>query len=96
MLVLSYIAYRNFRYEWPYYNDTLTKFYCCLTGVFLWGNINLLIIKIIETSDYSGGFQLYFLGLPLLVALIIFEPDERVQLLLKNINNFDSGEDIAL
>ena len=50
MLVLSYIAYRNFRYEWPYYNDTLTKFYCCLTGVFLWGNINLLIIKFIETS----------------------------------------------
>ena len=39
---------------------------------------------------------MYFLGLPLIVGLIIFDKDERVKLLLKNINNFQKGEEVAL
>lgn len=96
LLVLSFVSFRNYRYEWPFFNDGVTKFYCCLTGVFVWGNVNLLINKILENTNYSGGFQLYFLGMPLLIGLIVFEPDERQKLLLKNLNNFDNGDDVAL
>jgi hypothetical protein len=56
LIVLSFTSYRIYRYNWPYFNDGITKFYCCLTGNFLWGNINLLIIKLLEGTDYSGGF----------------------------------------
>jgi hypothetical protein len=90
------IAYSNFRNNWPYFNDKMTKFYCVLTGIFLWANFNLLIAKILESTEFSGALQLYFLGLPLIIGLIIFSKDERVELLLKNINNFQKGEDVAL
>jgi hypothetical protein len=94
--ILSVIAYSNFRNNWPYFNDKMTKFYCVLTGIFLWANFNLLIAKILESTEFSGALQLYFLGLPLIIGLIIFSKDERIELLLKNINNFQRGEDVAL
>ena len=36
------------------------------------------------------------MGVPLIVGLIVFEPDSRKKLLLKNINNFENGNEIAI
>jgi hypothetical protein len=86
----------NYRRNWPYYNDNINKLHCLLTCIFLWSNLILLICKILEKTDFSGGLQLYFLGLPIIVALIYFEKDERNSILLVNISNFQRGEEIAL
>jgi hypothetical protein len=40
--------------------------------------------------------QIYLLGLPLVGLMIVFGKDERVELLNRNINNFQRGEDMAL
>lgn len=88
LLILSFAAYSNFRYHWPYYNDKMNKFFCALTGIFLWSNLVLFIAKILENTEFSGALELYFLGLPLIIGLIAFDKDERIKLLLKNINNF--------
>jgi hypothetical protein len=66
------------------------------TGLFLWGNFVLIIVKLLEHSDFNGGLQIYFLGLPLVGVMIVFGKDERIQLLNKNINNFQKGEEMAL
>jgi hypothetical protein len=96
LLIVSFTAYFNFRNNWPYYSDRMNKFFCVLTGTFLWANVALFIAKILEQTRFSGALQLYFLGLPLIIGLIIFDRDERVKLLLKNINNFQKGEEVAL
>jgi hypothetical protein len=88
LIVLSTIAYFNYRSNWPYFNDKMNIFFCGLTGLFLWGNLVLLLAKLLETTRFSGALQLYFLGLPLVIGLVIFDRDDRVQLLLTNINNF--------
>ena len=88
LIVLSTIAYFNYRSNWPYFNDKMNIFFCALTGLFLWGNLVLFLAKLLETTRFSGALQLYFLGLPLVIGLVIFDRDDRVQLLLTNINNF--------
>jgi hypothetical protein len=95
LIILSAIAYFNYRTNWPYYNDKMNVFFCALTGLFLWGNLVLCLAKLLETTQFSGALQLYFLGLPLVIGLVIFDRDDRVQLLLTNINNFQRGEDVA-
>ena len=48
-----------------------------LTCLFVWANFILFVCKVLEYSQFNGGLQLYYLGLPLIVALIIFEKDDR-------------------
>lgn len=67
-----------------------------MTGHFLWQNIILTLCKILEHTEFSGGLEIYFLGLPLIAGLIIFEKDSRLELLMKNINNFQTGEEVVL
>lgn len=95
LIIVSYIAYFNYRTNWPYFNDRMNVFFCALTGLFLWGNLVLFLAKLLETTDFSGALQLYFLGLPLVVGLVMFDRDDRVGLLLQNINNFQRGEEQA-
>ena len=73
----------------------MNVFFCALTALFLWGNLVLFLAKLLEKTDFSGALQLYFLGLPLVIGLVIFDRDDRVNLLLQNINNFQRGEDVA-
>jgi hypothetical protein len=88
LIIVSSIAYYNYRTNWPYFNDKMNVFFCALTALFLWGNLVLILAKLLENTNFSGALQLYFLGLPLVIGLVIFDRDDRVNLLLQNINNF--------
>jgi len=96
LLILSYIGYYNYAYNWPYYNDKMNKYFAVLNGVFFWNNLSLFIAKIFENTDFNGALQLYFLGLPLVIGAIIFKKDHRNAILLRNLNNFQKGEDALL
>lgn len=96
LLVLSYQAFANFRYSLPYYRDRMNKFFSTTTGIFLWINFCLLVAKILENTEFSGALQLMFLGIPLIIGVIVFGKDERSKLLMKNINNFTTGEELSL
>ena len=56
----------------------------------------LTLCKILERTDFNGALQVYFMGLPLVIGLIIFEKDTRKVLLLKKISNIETGEEVAL
>ena len=60
----------------------MNVFFCALTALFLWGNLVLILAKLLENTRFSGALQLYFLGLPLVIGLVIFDRDDRVNLLL--------------
>jgi hypothetical protein len=82
LIIVSFIAYYNYRFNWPYFNDRMNVFFCALTGLFLWANLVLFLAKLLENTDFSGALQLYFLGLPLVIGLVVFDRDDRVSLLL--------------
>lgn len=94
--IMSFIMYQGFRNNWPYYSDYMNKLQMVCTGIFVWGNTVLIIVKLLENTEFDGGLQIYFLGLPLVILMIMYSKDERVKLLNSNINNFQRGEDIAL
>ena len=94
--LMSLIMYKGFRDNWPYYSDFMNRLMSLVTGLFLWGNFVLIVVKLLEKSEFDGGIQIYFLGLPLVGLMIVYGKDERIQLLNKNINNFQKGEEMAL
>ena len=55
LLILSFTAYSNFRNDWPYFNDKMNKFFCVLTGIFLWANFCVFISKVLENTQFSGS-----------------------------------------
>jgi hypothetical protein len=85
---MSLIIYKGFRDNWPYYSDYMNRLMSLVTGLFLWGNFVLIIVKILEKTEFDGGLQIYFLGLPLVGLMIVYSKDERIELLNRNINNF--------
>jgi hypothetical protein len=94
--IMSLIIYKGYRDNWPYYSDYMNRLMSLVTGLFLWGNFVLIIVKILDGTQFDGGLQIYLLGLPLVGLMIVFGKDERVELLNRNINNFQRGEDMAL
>ena len=82
LIIVSFIAYFNYRTNWPYFNDKMNVFFCALTTLFLWANVVLFLAKLLQNTDFSGALQLYFLGLPLVIGLVVFDRDDRVSLLL--------------
>ena len=82
LIIVSFIAYFNYRTNLPYFNDKMNFFFCALTALFLWANVVLFLAKLLQNTDFSGALQLYFLGLPLVIGLVVFDRDDRVSLLL--------------
>ena len=96
MNVTSFCSFWNYRIKWPFYKDYMTLYVSCLTGIFFWGNLTLIFGKILENTHFEGILEIYFLGLPIILFLIIFAPDERINLVHKNINNIQNGEEMSL
>ena len=67
-----------------------------MTGIFLWTTFCQIIIKTLERTSFDGGLQIYLLGIPLVIAIIVSSPDKKMQVLTTNINNFHKGEEVAL
>lgn len=76
--ILSVIAFIKFFVESPYHNERLTVVINIETAIFAWANIVLLISKVLEFTSFNGGLQLFLLGIPLSIALLIFNKDDRV------------------
>jgi len=96
LLTFSTITYYKYRYNWPYYSPTISMVVNILSGLFVWTNLVLLIAKVLEDSEFKGALQIFFLGIPMIFLLILTHKDERVALLMKNINNFQKGEEVAI
>lgn len=55
LIIVSFIAYFNYRSNWPYFNDRMNVFFCALCGLFLWANLVLFLAKMLENTDFSGA-----------------------------------------
>jgi len=55
LVVVSAIAYFNYHTNLPYYNDRMNTFFLALTALFLWGNLVLILAKLLEHTNFSGA-----------------------------------------
>jgi hypothetical protein len=91
---LSLITFYKYYYTWPYHNETITTLFSVASGIVAWANISLIIAKLLEHTKYNGGIQLFFLGIPLVISIIVFTKDERIEMLMKNVANFNKSADV--
>lgn len=94
--VTSIIVYQSYRYGWVFYSDHVNKVFSVTMGLMVWGNFVLIIVEWLQNSSFSGGLQIYLLGLPIVGVMIWYTADERIPLLNKNLENFTRGEDVAI
>ena len=84
-----YIKQRNDR---PYYNDMVNVVADINNGIFLWSTAMLVVVMVAEDKKFEGGLQVYLMGLPLVILLMLTKGDPRRELMLKNIDDYDSGD----
>jgi hypothetical protein len=94
LFVLAAFMLHSYYDERPYYNDKVMKVYLVSTAIFLWSCTALLIAKILQSTSYDGSIPLFFLGLPIVIAIILSNYDEKLTILLTNINKFHKGETV--
>jgi hypothetical protein len=94
LFVLAAFMLHSYYDERPYYNDKVMKVYLVCNGIFLWSSTALLIAKILQSTSYDGSIPLFFLGLPIVMSIILSNYDEKLTILLTNINKFHKGETV--
>ena len=66
----------------PYHHRSTQIIYEIFSGVFMWSNIVLLLTHLLSGTRFNAGLQIYVLGIPLIIALIVTRKDHRLRLLL--------------
>ncbi len=91
---LSSFMFISYYDERPYYSDKIMKVYLVCTGLYLWTITSLLLGKILEYSFFNGSLPMFFLGTPIIIAIILTNYDNKLTILLTNINKFQKGEKV--
>ncbi len=89
----SYIFYKFF-FNFPYHDETVAKLWGILSALNLWTAFMLVIAKICENYIFDGAVIAWFIGIPLIVYLLLVIKDQRLDLLLINVNKFQSGTEV--
>ncbi len=56
----------------------------------------LITHQILQSTNFNGCLELYFIGIPIIVAIIFTQKDDKLSILLTNINKFVKGEQVHL
>ena len=88
LTALSSAIFLRYYLSKPYHNDKINIIYSICTLIFWWANSCLFISQVLSETTFNGGLELFFLGIPLVVSLIIYARDKRVELLMINASNF--------
>jgi hypothetical protein len=50
----------------------------------------------LSNSNFNGCLELFFIGTPIIVAIILTQKNDKLGILLTNINKFQKGEQVQL
>jgi len=89
----GFIFYKFF-FNFPYHDEVVAKLWGILSALNLWTAFMLVIAKICENYIFDGAVIAWFIGIPLIVYLLLVIKDQRLDLLLINVNKFQSGTEV--
>lgn len=90
----SLLIFFKFHFNSPYYNEKVAKLWSCLMSINLWTAIMLCFAKFMEGTLFEGSIVAWMIGIPFIVLIVITNRDQRVDLLLINVNKFQSGDEL--
>ena len=80
--------------ERPFYDERTNMAFFIHTGIVFYSTVVLLLLKILESSEFDGGIFILFIGGLLVSYIILTQKDKRFSLLLMNINKFSEGDSV--
>jgi hypothetical protein len=92
--ILALAQYYIYWSERPFYDEKMMKIFLIYTGIYLWAATCLLVAKIFEDSEFDGPIQLFFIGIPIVVTIVLTEKNGLFTLLLTNLSKFEKGETV--
>ena len=90
----SLLIFFKFHFNSPYYNEKVAKLWSCLMSINLWTAIMLCFAKFMEGTLFEGSIVAWMIGVPFIILIVITNRDQRVDLLLINVNKFQSGDEL--
>ena len=90
----SLIIFFKFHFNSPYYNEKVAKVWSCLMSINLWTAIMICFAKFMEGTLFEGSLVAWIIGIPFIILIVITNRDHRIDLLLINVNKFQSGEEL--
>lgn len=90
----SLLIFFKFHFNSPYYNEKIAKLWSCLMSINLWTAIMLCFAKFMEGTLFEGSIVAWMIGIPFIILIVITNRDQRVDLLLINVNKFQSGDEL--
>jgi len=94
ILIGSLILFMKFYFNSVYHNEIISKLWSTILAVNLWTAVMLVFAKIMENTLFEGSIIAWLLGIPFVVLIILTNRDHRVDLLLINVNKFQSGQEV--
>lgn len=94
--ILAVIQFYFYYSEMPYFMNEMNTIYLVYSGVYLW-NCTILIISLFlmeANINYDTPFQLFLLGLPVVLIILLTIKDDKKSLLIDSITNFKNGESV--
>lgn len=67
-----------------------------VNGIYMWTCFVLFISKILQSSNFNGGIYVWATGIPLVICFLVFKGSDIINILSKNINKLQKGEEIEM
>ena len=88
------LVFSKFHYSSPFYYEQTAKFWSILSALLVWTNLMLCFAKFLEATLFEGSILAWLVGSPILVMIILFDRKLKIDLLLINVNKYETAEDI--
>jgi len=94
MLIGTAILFLKFMLGSPFHKAFFTKVWSTLTALCVWTSLMLFAAKIFERNVFGGSLVAWGLGIPFTVLYVIAARDNRINLLLLNVNKFKNATEL--
>jgi len=94
ILIGSLILFAKFYFNSSYHNEIVAKVWASIHAINLWTAVMLVFAKVMENTLFEGSIIAWLLGIPFVILIILTSRDHRIDLLLINVNKFQSGQEV--
>ena len=78
----------------PYYNEIISKIWSAISAINVWTVILLCFAKFLEKTLFEGTIIAWIIGIPIIILIVINNRKYNIDVLLINVNKFESGEQL--
>lgn len=81
--LLSAWLFKEYNFEDPIYDFEVGRFYSIISCYYFWANVMLVICKVEENNNFSGGLIAWVIGLPFIATIMLSAKKSKIDTLVR-------------